>query len=70
MVSWLSKKQKTIADSTCATEYMAASEASRKLVWLCTLLVNSTLNNNKLHPFYVITLLLCYFAVIRLSTTR
>ena len=38
MVSWSSKKQKTIADSTCAAEYMAASEASRELVWLRTLL--------------------------------
>ena len=38
MVSWSSKKQKTIADSTCAAEYMAASEAGRELVWLRTLL--------------------------------
>ena len=38
VVSWSSKKQKTIADSTCATEYMATSEAGRELVWLRTLL--------------------------------
>jgi hypothetical protein len=38
VVSWSSKKQKTLADSTCAAEYMAASEAGRELVWLCTLL--------------------------------
>jgi hypothetical protein len=38
MVSWSSKKQKTLADSTCAAEYMAASEAGRELVWLRTLL--------------------------------
>jgi hypothetical protein len=38
MVSWSSKKQKTIADSTCAAEYMAVSEAGRELVWLRTLL--------------------------------
>ena len=37
-VSWSSKKQKTIADSTCAAEYMAASEAGRELVWMRTLL--------------------------------
>ena len=37
-VSWSSKKQKTLADSTCAAEYMAASEAGRELVWLRTLL--------------------------------
>ena len=33
-VSWSSKKQKMIADSTCAAEYMAASEAGRELVWM------------------------------------
>jgi transposase InsO family protein len=38
VVSWSSKKQKTIADSTCAAEYMAASDAGRELVWLRTLL--------------------------------
>jgi hypothetical protein len=38
VVSWSSKKQKTLADSTCAAEYMAASEAGRELVWLRTLL--------------------------------
>ena len=38
MLSWSSKKQKTIADLTCAAEYMAASEAGRELVWLRTLL--------------------------------
>ena len=38
MVSWSSKKQNTIADSTCAAEYMAVSEAGWELVWLRTLL--------------------------------
>ena len=38
VVSWSSKKQKTITDSTCAAEYMAASEAGRELVWMRTLL--------------------------------
>lgn len=38
VVSWSSKKQKTLTDSTCAAEYMAASEARRELVWLRTLL--------------------------------
>ena len=37
-VSWSSKKQKMIADSTCAAEYMAASEAGRELIWMQTLL--------------------------------
>jgi len=34
MVSWTSKKQCTVADSTCAAEYIAASEAGRELIWL------------------------------------
>ncbi len=34
MVSWSSKKQKTITDSTCAAEYIAVSEAGKELVWL------------------------------------
>ena len=38
VVSWSSKKQKTLADSTCAAEYMSASEAGRELIWLRTLL--------------------------------
>jgi hypothetical protein len=38
VVSWSSKKQKTITDSTCTAEYMAASKAGRELVWLRTLL--------------------------------
>ena len=38
VVSWSSKKQKTIADSTCTAEYMAVSEAGRELVWMRTLL--------------------------------
>ena len=38
MVSWSSKKQKTITDSTCAAEYIAVSEAGKELVWLQALL--------------------------------
>jgi hypothetical protein len=38
MVSWSSRKQKTIATSTCAAEYIAVSEASRELVWMRNLL--------------------------------
>jgi len=34
MVSWTSKKQCTVADSTCAVECIAASEAGCKLIWL------------------------------------
>ena len=32
MVSWSSKKQKTIVYSMCVAEYMAASEAGQELV--------------------------------------
>lgn len=38
MISWSSKKQKTIVTSTCAAEYIALSEASRELIWVCSLL--------------------------------
>jgi len=38
MVSWSSKKQKTVADLTCAAEYIAVSEARKELIWLQALL--------------------------------
>ncbi len=38
MVSWSLKKQKTVADSTCAAEYIAVSEAGKELIWLQALL--------------------------------
>ena len=53
LVSWSFKKQQTVADSTCTTEYIAASEAGHKLVWLCKLL--SSLGFYSLHT----TPLLC-----------
>ena len=33
-VTWKSSKQETIADSTCESEYIAASEASKEAMWL------------------------------------
>ncbi|KAI3723535.1 hypothetical protein L2E82_35178 [Cichorium intybus] len=33
-VAWKSSKQDTLADSTCASEYIAASEASKEAAWL------------------------------------
>nr|KAJ0211586.1 hypothetical protein LSAT_V11C400228500 [Lactuca sativa] len=33
-VTWKSSKQETVADSTCETEYIAASKASKEAMWL------------------------------------
>ncbi|CAH1440299.1 unnamed protein product [Lactuca virosa] len=33
-VTWKSSKQETIADSTCESEYITASEASKEAIWL------------------------------------
>jgi hypothetical protein len=33
-VSWKSSKQDTVADSTMKAEYIAASEATKKVVWI------------------------------------
>ena len=37
-VSWQSKRQRTVATSSCEAEYMAAFEASKEAIWLRTLL--------------------------------
>jgi hypothetical protein len=34
MISWSSRKQRTVANSATAAEYIAASESSRECVWL------------------------------------
>jgi hypothetical protein len=39
MVSWSSRRQKTIATSTCAAEYIAVSEAGKELAWIRNLLM-------------------------------
>jgi hypothetical protein len=44
VISWLSKKQKTITDSTCAAKYTAMSDASQELVWMRTLLCELRFN--------------------------
>ncbi|GJX19263.1 hypothetical protein Tco_0221940 [Tanacetum coccineum] len=33
-VTWKSSKQDTMADSTCESEYIAASEASKEAIWM------------------------------------
>ena len=38
IVSWKSKKQQTIAQSTCEAEYMALSDAAKEVMWLRQLL--------------------------------
>lgn len=34
MISWSSRRQRTVADSTCYAEYIAAHSASRECMWL------------------------------------
>jgi hypothetical protein len=48
MISWSSRKQDSIAQSTAETKYIAASAASREAVWLRKLLLD--LFNAKLEP--------------------
>jgi len=38
IVSWQAQKQKTVAASSCEAEYIAAFEACKEAIWLCTLL--------------------------------
>ena len=33
-MTWKSSKQETVADSTCESEYIEASEASKEAIWL------------------------------------
>jgi hypothetical protein len=48
MISWSSRKQSSIAQSTAEAEYIAASTASREAVWLRKLL--SDLFGTELEP--------------------
>jgi hypothetical protein len=38
MITWSARQQKTVSLSTCEAEYVAASDASKELAWLRTLL--------------------------------
>ena len=33
-ITWKSSKQETVADSTCESEYIAASEVAKEAIWL------------------------------------
>jgi len=46
-ISWASQKQCTVTVSTMEVEYMAASLATCKAIWLCTLLTEISLLQNK-----------------------
>ncbi|KNZ81971.1 Copia protein, partial [Termitomyces sp. J132] len=35
LISWATRKQKTVAASSCEVEYMAAFEAAQEGIWLC-----------------------------------
>jgi hypothetical protein len=48
VISWASRKQKSVADSSCYAEYIALHEASHEVVFLRELL--STLVNNSTSP--------------------
>lgn len=37
LISWSSKKQKSVARSTTEAEYIALSEAGTEVIWLCSL---------------------------------
>lgn len=50
MVSWCARKQKTVAQSTCDAEYMAAAEAAREAMWLRMLLEEIGFKSNRPTP--------------------
>lgn len=46
-IAWSSKKQSTVARSTCEAEYMACSEAASQLLWTKQLLVDLRIDTNQ-----------------------
>jgi hypothetical protein len=48
LISWSCRKQKTVSTSSCESEYVAASEASKEAVWLRSLLLH--LGHGQSHP--------------------
>jgi len=54
-ISWSSKRQPTVALSTCEAEYVAQTQATKEAIWLKGLLVElSDMHNNELSPSAVI----------------
>jgi Reverse transcriptase (RNA-dependent DNA polymerase)/GAG-pre-integrase domain len=54
-ISWSSKRQPTVALSTCEAEYVAQTQAVKEAIWLKGLLVElSDMHNNELSPSAVI----------------
>ena len=54
-ISWSSKRQSTVALSTCEAEYVAQTQAVKEAIWLKGLLVElSEMHNNELSPSAVI----------------
>src|SRR5277367_6281473 len=49
-VSWQSKRQRTVATSSCEAEYTAAFEASKEAIWLRTLLSSIGLSPTSATP--------------------
>jgi hypothetical protein len=53
MISWASRKQKTVAQSTCDSEYMAIGEATRECMWLRSL--TAAIGLPQPHPTLLLT---------------
>jgi hypothetical protein len=53
MISWASCKQKTVAQSTCDSEYMAIGEAAHECMWLQNL--TSAIGLQQTNPTLLLT---------------
>jgi hypothetical protein len=53
LITWNSHKEKTVALSSCETEFMAATEAAKQAIWLRRLLSELTRNQPKAVVMYV-----------------
>lgn len=48
MISWATRKQKTVSTSSCEAEYVAGAEAVKEVIWLRALLLS--LDFKQIHP--------------------